>query len=84
MASPYRIVAMKEKEVRVEAICISKRYVVMGNGMQLPIVGFFDDDHMPIDDYDYDLLAYYEFGTEEIGYAVGNFDAYDMPSWEDH
>lgn len=82
MASPWQIVAMRERHVRVAAICMSKRYVVFDNGVKMPIVGWLDDDHEPVDDLE--DAVYYEFGTPVFGYGIGSLDAYEMESWSDH
>jgi len=82
MASFQRIHAMKEADVRVAAVCQSKSYVVMDNGLVLPIYGWLDEDHEPTDDLE--IAMYYEFGNDDIGYATGNIDAYEMPSYMDH
>ena len=82
MASFQRIHAMKEAHVEVAVVCTTKSYVVMSNGLKLPIYGWLDEDHEPTDDLE--IAMYYEFGDDEIGYAVGNIDAYEMPSWSDH
>jgi hypothetical protein len=82
MASIYPIAAMQEANIGVAAICMSKWYVVLESGLQLPIVEFLDEDRQPCPEGE--EACYYEFGTEEIGYAIGSFAAYDMPSYEDH
>jgi hypothetical protein len=82
MASLQRIVAMKEAHVEVAMVCTKKSYVVMDNGLQLPILGWFDEDYEPTEDLE--IAMYYEFGNDDIGHALGNIDAYEMPSWLDH
>lgn len=82
MASPWQIIAMKERKIGIAVVCATKMYVVFDNGLQMPIQGFLDDDHNPTDDPE--RYSYYEFGTDEFGYGVGDYDFYDMPSWEDH
>jgi hypothetical protein len=82
MASLQRIHAMKEAHVEVAVVCQAKNYVVMGNGLVLPIYGWLDEDHRPTDDLE--IAMYYEFGNEEFGFGVGNIDAYEMPSYMDH
>ena len=82
MASLYPIAAMQEAHIKVAVVCMEKWYVVMESGLQLPIIEFLDEDHRPT--VDFDEACYYEFGTLATGYAIGDLDAYEMPSWEDH
>jgi hypothetical protein len=82
MASPWRVVAMKERHVHIAVICMLRRYVVFDNGLKMPITGWLDDDYEPTNDME--EAAFYEFGTPEFGYGIGSLDAYDMPSWSDH
>jgi hypothetical protein len=82
MASLYPIAAMQEAHIGIAAICMGKRYVVLNSGLVLPIVKFLDEDHETT--FDLDEACYYEFGTDETGFAIGDFAAYEMSSWEDH
>ena len=82
MANQYQICAMKERHIGIACVCTKARYVVFDNGIKLPITGFLDDDHNATDDPE--QFSYFEFGTEEFGHGVGNFDSYNMPSWEEH
>jgi hypothetical protein len=82
MASIYPIAAMKEAKIGIAAVCMSKWYVVMESGLKLPIVEFYDEDHQPCPEDE--EPCYYEFGTDETGYAIGDLAAYEMSSWEDH
>ena len=82
MSSPWQIVAMKERHVKVACLSMTCGYVVFDNGVKVPIVGYLDDDHRPV--WDMEDARYYEFGTDEFGYGIGDLDAYDLPSWEDH
>lgn len=82
MASPWRINAMRERHIGVAAICCPKMYVVFDNGVQLPIQVFLDDDRNPT--VDPEKFSYYAFGNEEFGYSIGDYDFYDMVSWEEH
>ena len=82
MASMQRLHAMKEAHVGVAAVCMSKSYVVFNNGLQLPIHGWFDENHRPTRDLE--IARYYEFGNDEIGYGMGDIDCYEMSSYCDH
>ena len=82
MANQFRICAMKERHIGVACVCSKARYVVFDNGIKLPITGFLDDDRNETDDPE--QYSYYEFGTDEFGYGVGDFDFYEMPSWKEH
>jgi hypothetical protein len=82
MASPWRVHAMKERHIGVAVVCAAKSYVVFDNGVVLPITHWLDERHRPTSDPT--RYSYYEFGTEEFGYGIGNYDAYSMPSYEDH
>ena len=82
MASPCRIRAMSERHIGVAVVCAAKGYVVFDNGIKLPITGWLDDDRNPTEDPR--QYSYYEFGNEEFGYGIGNYDLYSMPSYEDH
>ena len=48
----------------------------------VPITHWLDEQHRPTSDPA--RYSYYEFGTEEFGYGIGDYDAYSMPSYEDH
>jgi hypothetical protein len=82
MASPWQVIAMKERHVGVAVICMTRRYVVFDNGVVMPITAWLDDDRNKTDDME--QAAFYEFGTPEFGYGIGSLDAYDMPSFSDH
>lgn len=82
MASVYPIVAMKEAGVGIAVVCMTKWYVVMNNGLQLPVTDWLDKDGQPCREDD--EPRYYEFGAPDVGFAVGDLDCYEMPSWKDH
>ncbi|RWB40474.1 MAG: hypothetical protein EOQ44_25385 [Mesorhizobium sp.] len=73
---------MKDAKIGVAAICQDKAYVVFDNGLQLPITGWLNEKREPCRIGE--EVCFYEFGDEENGFGVGNYDNYDMPSWEDH
>lgn len=73
---------MREARIGVACICTKAGYVVFDNGIKTPIIGFLDDDRKPTDDPE--QYAYYEFGDDDLGFGIGNYDVYDMPSWEEH
>ena len=80
-ASKWQIVAMRQRGVKVEVVCMAKDYVVMEDGQQLPVSCWLDKHKRPCKKK---RARYYEFGTPETGYAVGNLDSYHMPSYLDH
>ena len=82
----WPIQAMRDRRIPVEVVCMSKGYVVMGSGLVLPIVGYYDEDRRRLltPEEINEEACYYEFGNDRVGYALGNLAAYDMPSWEDH
>ena len=82
MASTQRIHAMKERHVGVAVVCHSKNYVVFENGLVLPIYGWLDEDHRPTEEPM--KVKYYEFGDDETGHGIGDYDCYEMPSYKDH
>lgn len=82
MASQYQIIAMKEAHIGIACVCAKAGYVVFDNGVKLPIYGFLDDDRNPTDDPE--QYSYYAFGDDDVGYGIGDYDFYDMPSWEEH
>ena len=82
MASLHRIHAMKEAHVGVAVVCWSKHYVVFDNGLQLPIQGWLDDNHKPTRDGA--KARFFEFGDDEHGYGIGDYEMYRMPSYKDH
>ena len=73
---------MKEAHVGVACVCSTKNYVVFENGLVLPINLWLTEDHRPTENLE--IARYYEFGTDEIGYGMGDIDQYDMPSYSDH
>lgn len=89
MSSTHQTVAMKEAHVGVALVCAKAKepYVVFDNGLQLPILGWLDENHEEIDEDDEcfcEDVEYYEFGDDEHGYGIGYYAAYHMPSYLDH
>jgi len=80
-ASRWPIVAMRQRGVLVAVVCMARDYVVMESGQQLPVSCWLDKKKRPCRKK---KARYYEFGTPETGYAIGNLDSYDMPSYLDH
>lgn len=74
---------MRDARIGVAAISMEKRYVIFNNGLQLPIVEFLDANRKSITDPNIEP-RFYHFGDEENGFGIGNLDAYEMPSYEDH
>jgi hypothetical protein len=81
-ASTWRVSAMKDAKVKVAVICQPLNYVIFDNGLQLPIQRWLNADRQEC--HPGEEPRFYEFGNDENGYGVGNYDAYDMQSWSDH
>lgn len=85
MASTSRLVAMQERHVKIAVVAakVRKPYIVFENGVLAWITAWLDEDHFYTDDPD--EYTYFEFDLADgSGEGTGEYDSYNMPSYEDH
>jgi hypothetical protein len=86
MASTSRLVAMKERHVKIAVVAakVKKPYVMFENGVIAHITGWLDEDHFYTDDPD--EYTYFEFDLvgEDGACGTAEYSEYTMESYLDH
>jgi hypothetical protein len=72
---PKILHAMHDDGIKIAMYSVSDKYVLFENGAVVPITQWLDENEFPVETYQ--DAAFYEFGSEEMGFGIKSIDPFD-------